>query len=115
MAAITPTNPTVAGVAPVTPQAVTAADNFFVQPGREYLLIFVGPSSASMTVKIDDPNSAGPEAATQFDPDVTVVVPSGARRMVRVDSRFKLNAFDVIGYSATGTLTGATVEVVGPF
>src|SRR5690606_769244 len=61
----------------------TAADaqgNTVVPGDRVFIHAKNTNGAASVTLSIDDPNSIGPQGATAFDPDVTIVIePSGER------------------------------------
>ncbi len=73
------------GVEPTFNEADAAGNEF--NPGdRTYIHVRNGAggsiNSGSITVMIDDPNSIGPEAATDFDPDLTIVLAPNMQKVV---------------------------------
>lgn len=70
--------------APITPDAT---GNYIVVASNDQLwLRYSNTSGSPITVTIDDPTSATPESATQFNPDVAISVPATTGvRVIRLD------------------------------
>ena len=83
MALLTVQTPTVAGITP-TYAAVSASDTFAAASGHCYLIHVKNAGGSTDTVQVDDPNSADPGAAVQFNPDLQVSVTNGTERMFKV-------------------------------
>lgn len=73
-----------AATAPV-PLTADAAGNTFspAGSGAHYLRVING-SGGSITVTVDDPTTAGPDGATAYNPDVSLVVPAGTSRLTKI-------------------------------
>lgn len=73
----------------VAPTVITpdAAGNYIVVGPNDHLhLRFANTSGSITTVTLDDPTSASPESATQFNPDVAIAIPATTGvRVVRLD------------------------------
>ncbi len=104
----------------VKPSAATAtntisaaADQFAAEFGARYLLRFANGSATPANVVLDDPTSVNPGDATTFNPDVTVSVPAGEVRTMRVDAkRFRASdGFIKWTYSADMTNANSKVEI----
>jgi hypothetical protein len=104
----------------ITPTVNTNPDSTgsYVVPsvaGVNKLVLRVTNTGTQRTLKFDDPTSATPVGATQFDPDVSVVIPAttGVRYVV-IDNvaRFVDPATGRISWTYDAALTG-TIEVVG--
>lgn len=94
--------------------AVTAAgDQFAAEFGAVYLLRFTNASATPANVVLDDPVSVAPVGNTAYNPDVTVAVPAGQSRAMRVDSnRFRNSSGNIVWtYSADMTNAGSVVEI----
>lgn len=113
-----PTQLTIQTGVTVTPTANAAdATGNFVVPAdsRQDVAIRINNGSAgAITVTLDDVNTATPEGAQSFNPDVQLAVPAGAARyfVIQDTTRFLNPANGRISwtYSAAATVT---VEVVG--
>lgn len=95
--------------------ATTGPDRVPLQSGGKYLFIWNNTGGAAITVKMDDPVSPSPANADTFDPDVSVVVTNGQRRVQRVDAnrhRDPATGFCTFVYSPA--VTTMTLEVHGP-
>ncbi len=106
--------PTLApGAAPSTNTANSGGDRFRAQYGARYLLRANNAGGAPITLTFDDPTSATPASAKQFNPDVDVAVTNAQARAILIDSnRFAdANGWVNITYSGTPTMT---VEIYGP-
>ena len=106
--------PVVNPAAAPTNNAVTAAgDQFVAEFGAVYLLRFNNASATPANVVLDDPVSVAPAGNTQFNPDVTVAVPAGQARSMRVDAnRFRNSAGNIVWtYSADMTNAASVVEI----
>jgi hypothetical protein len=70
---------------PITPDA---AGNYIVVGTNDRIwLRYTNTSGSIITVTLDDPTSASPESATQFNPDVAVAIPATTGvRVIRLDS-----------------------------
>lgn len=68
-----------AGITPSTPAGSSGGDSF--PNNGNVILELINASGGAITVKADDPGSPAPASALQFDPDVQVSVPAGARRI----------------------------------
>jgi hypothetical protein len=105
MANYDPDKPGVAGAAPVSHAA--AASDSFSNSGRAMIRVN-NASGSSVTLTLDDPNSATLVAAVAFNPDAAIVIPNG---QVRVAGPFPPARFnDVNGrvqmaWSATASVT----------
>lgn len=116
MAALTNINPPalVPAANPLTNTCTAGPDTIPVQFGGKYLLRFVN-TGAACTVTIDDPVSQNPGSATQFNPDVPIVVAAttGVRTATISADRFRDPATGnvTLSYSISPTMT---VEVHGP-
>lgn len=100
--------------APSTNTCTAGPDTIPVQFGGKYLLRFNNTGGAPVTVTFDDPVSQNPGNATQFNPDVPVIVTNAQARVVTLSAdRFRDPATGNIqlSYSVTPTMT---VEVHGP-
>lgn len=100
--------------APTTNAATAGPDTIALQPFGKYMLIFNNTGGAPVTVTYNDPVSQNPGNATQFNPDVPVVVTNAQRRVSFVDAaRFRdpVSGNMELSYSVTPTMT---VEVHGP-
>lgn len=106
------------GAAPLTnncSSAPAATDRVPLQTGGKYLFIWNNTGGVPVTVKMDDPNSVGPSNFTQFDPDVSLVVTNGQRRVQRVDAnRFRNGATGFVSFTYSPDVTTMTLEVHGP-
>lgn len=106
--------PVVNPAAAPTNNAITAAgDQFAAEYGAVYLLRFNNASVTPGNVVLDDPVNATPVGATAFNPDVTVAVPAGEARSIRVDAnRFRNGDGDIVWtYSADMTNAASVVEI----
>jgi hypothetical protein len=77
---------TEAGLNP-TYTAVGASDTFTVNAAdidKTHILHVKNAGGSSDSVSVDDPNSSGPAGATSFNPDLTVSVPNGGERFIRL-------------------------------
>lgn len=101
------------GAAPSNNAVTAAGDQFAAEYGAVYLLRFNNASATPANVVLDDPTSANPGGATQFNPDVTVAVPAGQARSMRVDAnRFRNSSGNIVWtYSADMTNAGSVVEI----
>lgn len=110
--------PTLKPAATPTNNALTAAgDQFAAQPGAKYLLRFINGSATPGNVVLNDPVSVAPGDSTTFDPDVTVPIPAGQVRTIRVEAnRFRDPITGMIAwtYSANITNAASVVEIYGP-
>ena len=99
--------------APANNTITAAGDQFAAEYGAVYLLRFNNGSATPANVVMDDPNSATPADATAFNPDVTVAVPAGEARSMRVDaSRFRNSSGNIVWtYSADMTNAASKVEI----
>jgi hypothetical protein len=72
-------------------------------------------NSGSITVVIDDPNSVAPEGATEFDPDVTIVLAPNSEKVVGPlqSSRFtnRDDGLVHISYDITTSLEIAVLQI----
>lgn len=70
-------------------------DGNFIDVGTNdrVVLRFANTDGSSKTVTFDDPNSATPESATAFNPDVSVVVPATTGVMVVLLDGARLRRF----------------------
>lgn len=103
-------------VATPTANAADATGNFVIPAdSRQDIAIRITNGSASaITVTLDDVNSASPESALQFNPDVQVSIPAAASRYILLGNtdRFLSPSTGRVSwtYSAAASVT---VEVVG--
>lgn len=89
MAVLTPVDVTLAGVADNLVAAAGGGDSF---PNNGHVVFVVNNGSAgAITVTFDDPNTPNPGSASQFNPDVAVSVPAGARRTIGPFPPFRFN------------------------
>lgn len=103
--------------APLTNVMSAATDQFAAVPGAKYLLRFTNASATPGNIVLDDPVSVAPGDATTFVPDVTVSVPAGQTRTIRIDTnRFRdpVSGMVVWTYSANMTNAGSLIEIYGP-
>jgi hypothetical protein len=117
MAALTNTNPVAVAPAasPLTNTCTAGPDTIPLQFGGKYLFIWNNTGAGSATVKLDDPVSQAPVSNTAFDPDVTLVVPNGQRRVQRVDAtRFRDPVTGLCTFTYPVAPTTMTLEVHGP-
>jgi len=115
MATLTNINTPVVGpsAAPLTHAIAAAGDQFAAEHGAVYVLRFTNASATPGNVVLDDPVSVNPGSATQFNPDVTVSVPAGQTREIRVDAnRFRNSSGNIVWtYSADMTNAGSLVQI----
>jgi hypothetical protein len=119
MANLTNINPVaLAPAAQPTTNTCTAGSGTDTAPlafGGKYLFIWNNTGAGSATVKLDDPISQAPVSFTTFDPDVTLVVPNGQRRVQRVDAnRFRDPVTGLCSFTYTVAVTTMTLEIHGP-
>lgn len=103
-----------AGVTPVT--AVPSASDVFPALGSDrYLITVVGPTTGTVTIKVDDPNTQTPPNATAFDPDVTLgPVASTVKKqyLLRNAGRYRDASGNItLNNSASSAFTGSTIEI----
>jgi hypothetical protein len=101
--------------AAVTPVVNTAAasDTYDVVPNGRYVLELAGGTPGG-TFVIDDPNSVTPVGATQFNPDVSLVLAASAIRRYLLDAnRFRDTTTGRITITVTPG-TGVTHGLLGP-
>lgn len=97
--------------------AVSASDTFVPAAGdanRVHILHVKNGGASPDSVVIDDPNSVGPAGATQYNPDITVSVPAGGERFIRLDAtrvRNTSNGNVAITHSFTTSVTAAVFVV----
>lgn len=84
MATITGNDLTLLGAA-ITPAAASLTTDFVV-PATASVVVYriVNGTGASLTVTIDDPNTATPVAATAFNADVPIVIATGTTRTGKI-------------------------------
>ena len=93
--------------APTTNVITAAGDQFAAEQGAVYLIRFNNGSATPGNVVLDDPSAVTPVGATAFNPDVTVSIPAGEVREMRVDaSRFR-NAAGNIVWTYSANITNA--------
>lgn len=103
--------------APTTNAISVLGDDFVAQFGRNYLLRFTNASVTPGSVVLDDIASQTPLEATQFDPDVTVILGAGQTRVITVEAhRFRDPVTGKVSwtYSADMVNAGSLVEIHGP-
>lgn len=102
--------------APLTNAMAAAADQFAANAGAKYLVRFTNASATPGNVVLDDPTAVSPEGATAFNPDVTVSLPAGATRTMRMDAARFRNSTGFISwtYSANMVNAGSLAEIYGP-
>lgn len=94
--------------APTTNVITAAADDFVAEHGAVYLVRFVNASATPGNVVIDDPNAVTPVGATAFNPDVTVAIPAGETREVKMDAnRFRNGTSGKIAWTYSANITNA--------
>jgi hypothetical protein len=115
MATLTNVNtPTVnPSAAPTTNVIAAAADQFAADFGAVYLLRFNNGSATPSNIVFDDPIAVTPVGATAFNPDVTVAVPAGEVREVKLESaRFRASdGFIKWTYSASMVNAASLVTI----
>jgi hypothetical protein len=108
--------PVIAGAvtgAVVTPQVPTATDLIAAGPYSTIKLIVRTGGTNTYTFVADDPTSVTPAGATQFNPDMTQVVPISTTKAFDLPAgRFK-DANGNINITSASTFTGTTVEAYG--
>lgn len=103
--------------APSTNVITAAGDDFVALTGAKYLLRFTNGSATPGNVKVTDPNTPAPVGNTAFDASVTVPVPAGQSRTLRLDaSRFRDSSTGKISWTYSANITNAAslVEIYGP-
>lgn len=80
MANLTVQDGAVTGITPNMQAAAGGGDTF--DNNGNVLVEIANGSGSPITVTFDDPGSTTPPGATQFNPDVAVVVPAAGRRIV---------------------------------
>lgn len=112
MAVLTIQEVTVAGINPSYAAAAGGGDTFAPTSPEPHILHVKNGGGGSITVTIDDPTSASPGAATQFNPDAAVTVTNGQERMIEIDPGRFVN-------TSTGnvsiTYSGVSSVTVGVF
>ncbi len=93
--------------APLTNVITAAGDQFAAEFGGQYLIRFANGSATPANVVLDDPTAVTPVAATAFNPDVTVAVPAGEVREMRVDGNRFRNAAGNIVWTYSANMTNA--------
>jgi len=102
--------PTAAGVTP-TYAAAGASDSFLPKGSGKHLIHVKNAGASPDNVVINDPNSVTPEAATQYNPDVTVAVTNAQERMILIDpARFVNPATGAVEFT-NSFLTSVTIGV----
>lgn len=119
MATLANINPPIVkpAAAPTNNALAAATDQFAAQPGAKYLLRFNNGSATPGNIVLNDPISVPPADFTTFDPDVTVSLPAGQVRTMRVDAnRFRdpVTGMIVWTYSANMVNAASVVEIYGP-
>lgn len=103
--------------APTTNVVTAAGDQFAAEFGAQYLLRFNNGSATPANVVLDDPTSVAPVGNTTFNPDVTVAVPAGEVREMKVDGNRFRNASGNIVWTYSANMTNAatlcTINRVG--
>lgn len=97
---------TVAGITP-NMQAAAGGGDTFDNNGNVLVEINNG-GGAPITVTFDDPGSVSPPSAQQFNPDVQVTVPNGARRIIGPFPPYRFNNAQgrvAIAYSGVTSVT----------
>jgi hypothetical protein len=110
MAVLTVQDAAVTGLAETLVAAGAGGDSF--DNNGLCLLEVVNGGGAPITVTIDDPGSASPVGAMQFNPDVSVSVTNGQTRIIGPFPPFRFNDANgrvAISYSA---VTSVTVRVI---
>lgn len=99
--------------APANNTITAAGDQFAAEFGAVYLLRFNNGSATPANVVLDDPVSVTPADATAFNPDVTVAVPAGEVRSMKVEAnRFRNSSGNIVWtYSADMTNANSKVEI----
>lgn len=109
MAILAVQDTSLAGITPTTPAGANGGDSF--PNNGNVILELINASGGAITVTADDPNSATPVSAQQFNPDVQISVPAGQRRIWGPFPPFRFN--DVNGRVAltygTNPPTGLTI------
>lgn len=103
--------------APLTNVITAAGDDFVAQFGAKYLLRFNNASATPGNIVFDDPISQAPLGNTAFNPDVTVAIPAGQARTVRLDAnRFRDPITGKIAWTYSANITNASslCEIYGP-
>lgn len=96
--------------------AVSASDTFTVNTATDmdkiHILHVKNAGGSPDSVVIDDPNSADPGSATQFNPDVTVSVPATTGdRLIRINPRRFANQTTGVVSVTHGFTTSVTAAV----
>jgi hypothetical protein len=106
------------GIGVTVPPANADATGHYIVPGtaKKISLRFANTSGSIVTLTFDDVNSAGPEGATQFNPDVPVALPAttGVRYVVLSGARLArfLNSSNGRVAWTYSAATGVTVEAM---
>lgn len=106
MAVINPVDVSLAGVADNLVAAAPGGDSF-VNNGH-VVLIVNNASGGEVTVTVNDVGTPNPGNAVQFNPDVAVAVPAGARRTIGPFPPFRFNDTNGrvnVSYSAAAGVT----------
>jgi hypothetical protein len=101
-------------VAPGPFTADATGDKFAMPLSGPVFLRIINGGGSSITCTIDDPNSATPDSASAFNPDVVVTVAAGQSRVVKIAAsnaeRFT-NAADSLVALAWSAVTSVTFEL----
>lgn len=113
MATLTKQMITLAGLSPAYVAVSGGGDK--VVPADNSFVHFKNTNAATFTVTIDDPTSIGPSGATQFNPDVAVVIPAttGDKMIGPIGARFASPSDGLAAMTYTGTTTNGTVASIG--
>lgn len=106
MAVLAPQDVSLAGMADALVAAAGGGDSF--DNNGQVVFVVNNGSGAPITVTFDDPNTPNPGNASQFNPDVAVSVPAGARRTIGPFPPFRFNDANGrvnVTYSDVTTLT----------
>lgn len=112
MAVLTVQDAAIAGLAETFAAAAGGGDSF--ANNGLCLLHIKNASGAPITVTVDDPGSPAPAGATQFNPDVAVIVPAAGERLIGPFPPFRFNDSNGrvnLTYSGVTTLTVAVVRI----
>jgi hypothetical protein len=94
--------------APTTNVITAAGDQFAAEHGAVYLVRFANGSASPGNVVLDDPIAVTPVGATAFNPDVTVAIPAGEVREMRIDAaRFRHPTSGMIVWTYSANITNA--------
>lgn len=100
------------GVNPSLQAAAGGGDTMTPTDAGPHFIEVNNAGGGSINVVLDDPTSTDPGAATQFNPDVTVAVTNGQRRLIKVDvARYKNPSTGLVSW----TYSGVTSVTVGAF